>query len=112
VAQKVHVILVDDLDGGEAEETVTFSLDGASYEIDLSPGNAGKLRDVLTPYVESARKVTGRAAAGRSPRGKASRGNAANTSQIRAWAKSMGLSVNDRGRIPGSIVEQYQQSQG
>ena len=58
MAQKVQVLLVDDLDGSEATETVTFGLDGASYEIDLSSGNAGKLRKELAHYVEHARKAS------------------------------------------------------
>ena len=44
MAQKVMVTLVDDLDGSEAGETVEFGLDGAFYEIDLSEGNAERLR--------------------------------------------------------------------
>ena len=69
MAQKVQVLLVDDLDGSEATETVAFGLDGAAYEIDLSSGNAGKLRKELAHYVEHARKrvlrlgVAGRALA-------------------------------------------------
>ena len=58
MAQKVQVLLVDDLDGSEATETVAFGLDGASYEIDLSSGNAGKLRKELAHYVEHARKAS------------------------------------------------------
>src|SRR5690349_24454619 len=61
MAQKVQVLLVDDLDGSEATETVTFGLDGASYEIDLSSGNAGKLRKELAHYVEHARKASSQA---------------------------------------------------
>src|SRR5664279_3833487 len=60
VAQKVQVILTDDLDGGDAEETVQFAIDGVSYEIDLSASNAEALRDALAAYVASARRVGGR----------------------------------------------------
>src|SRR4051812_50119181 len=60
MAQKVQVILVDDVDGGEASETVSFSLDGVSYEIDVSESNAGALRDALAPWVGHARRVGGR----------------------------------------------------
>jgi hypothetical protein len=107
MAQKVQVLLVDDLDGGEADETVSFSLDGATYEIDLSGVNAKKLRDSLAPFVEHARKAgaaRGRRAAGRS-RGASSRERSAD---IRAWAKSRGIKVNERGRIPQTVVEQYE----
>ena len=59
MAQKVNIVLVDDLDGTEATETVTFGLDGTSYEIDLNDGNAASLREALSGYVGHARKVTG-----------------------------------------------------
>lgn len=62
VAQKVQVLLVDDLDGGEADETVTFALDGKTYEIDLTTANADKLRGLLEPYVKGGRRTGGRAA--------------------------------------------------
>ena len=110
MAQKVQVILVDDLEGGPAEETVSFSLDGVSYEIDLNDANAGKLRDALSKYVGSARKVGGRGAA--RGRGRGGRKASAKTGEIRAWAKSKGLEVNERGRIPASIVEQYEAAHG
>ena len=112
MAQKVQVILVDDLDGGEAEETVSFSLDGVTYEIDLSGENAAKLRDALTPYAESARRIGGRSAGRGARGGRGGRGASAKTAQIRSWAKAKGLEVNERGRIPASIVEQYEKAQG
>jgi hypothetical protein len=111
VAQKVQVLLVDDLDGGEAAETVSFGLDGTSYEIDLSKTNADALRDALAKFVGAARK-TGRTAARASGGGRSrSSGSAAidrdQAAAIRAWAKKQGLKVSDRGRIPASIIEQY-----
>ena len=116
MAQKVQILILDDLDGGEASETVSFGLDGASYEIDLSEGNAKKLRDALSNYVGAARRVSasgsGRRGAGR-PRS-AGGGRAAmdreQAAAIRSWAKKKGLKVSDRGRIPASIVEQYNES--
>lgn len=106
MAQKVQVILVDDIDGGEADETVTFSLDGVAYEIDLSSENAEKLRNAVAPYVGAARRVGGRAVRGRGRRAGARGGTS--TSAIREWAKQKGLKVSDRGRIPAEIVEQYE----
>jgi hypothetical protein len=106
MASKTLVILEDDLDGGAADETVSFSLDGVAYEIDLSSKNAGKLRDALAAYVGSARRVGGRAARGRAA-GKSARGGAVNTSEIRDWARAKGLDVSERGRIPATIIEQY-----
>ena len=74
VAQKVQVLLVDDLDGGEADETVTFALDGVTYEIDLTTANADKLRGLLNPYTDSGRRTGGRVGRGRT---KAVRGGSA-----------------------------------
>jgi len=115
MAQKVQVLLVDDLDGGEAEETVSFAVDGSSYEIDLSQKNAEELRDAFAKYVGAARKA-GRSSGsgGRSSSAGRSRGSAAmdrdQAAAIRSWAKKQGLKVSDRGRIPASIIDQYNQS--
>jgi hypothetical protein len=106
MAQKVQVLLVDDLDGSEATETVTFGLDGSAYEIDLSTGNANKLRKELEPYVEHARKATG-AATARRRRTRTGPGRE-RSAQIRAWAKQRGYKVNERGRIPANIVAEYE----
>lgn len=106
MAQRVEVVLVDDLDGGPAEETVQFSLDGVSYEIDLNAENAQALRDAVATYVGHGRRVGGRRSAGRGGGRVASRSS--ETAQIRTWAKEQGLPVNERGRIPATIVAQYQ----
>ncbi|WP_306318615.1 MULTISPECIES: Lsr2 family protein [unclassified Streptomyces] len=110
MAQKVQVLLVDDLDGGEADETVTFALDGKSYEIDLSTANADKLRGAFEQFVKAGRRTGGRAS-GRKARAAASGGNQ-DTAQIRAWAKENGYEVNDRGRVPQSIREAYEKANG
>ena len=113
MAQKVQVLLVDDLDGGEASETVSFSLDGTSYEIDLAQKNAGQLRDSFAKYVAAARKA-GRSGGSSGRSSSRSRGSTAmdrdQAAAIRSWAKKQGLKVSDRGRIPASIIEQYNQS--
>ncbi|RSS79359.1 Lsr2 family protein [Streptomyces sp. WAC06614] len=108
MAQKVQVLLVDDLDGGEADETVTFALDGKTYEIDLTTANAEKLRGLLEPYLKGGRRTGGRAA-GRAKGGRAvaASGNP-DTAEIRAWAKAQGMNVNDRGRVPAEIREAYE----
>ncbi|GAA0484797.1 Lsr2 family protein [Streptomyces stramineus] len=111
MAQKVQVLLVDDLDGGEADETVTFALDGKTYEIDLTTANADKLRGLLEPYTKSGRRTGGRAAAGRS-KVRATTGGSPDTAKIRAWAKKNGYSVNDRGRVPADIREAYEKANG
>ena len=106
MAQKVQVILVDDIDGGEAQETVSFSLDGVSYELDLSKKNAAKLRDSFAQYVASARRVSGRGR-GRG-RGRAGATRGTDTSAIRQWARDQGLKVSDRGRVPADILAKYE----
>jgi hypothetical protein len=107
MAQKVQVLLVDDLDGSEATETVTFGLDGVAYEIDLSSGNAGRLREELAHYVEHARKAAGAAAQGRRRRPRSGAGRE-QSARIREWAKANGYKVNERGRIPANIVAEYE----
>jgi hypothetical protein len=104
MAQKVTVELHDDLDGGPADETVRFGVDSAEYEIDLSKKNAAAFRRAFAPFIEHARKA-GRGQRRRSARTAASRDR---SGSIRAWAKQSGIAVSARGRIPASVVEQYQ----
>lgn len=105
MAQKTMVVLEDDIDGGEADETVRFSLDGVNYEIDLSAKNAGKLRDDFAKYTGQGRRLGGRSGRGR---GAGTRGAGRNRSaQVREWARGSGLKVSDRGRIPADILNQY-----
>jgi hypothetical protein len=108
MAQKTVVLLEDDLDGGTADETVTFALDGVQYEMDLSTANAAGLREVLAPYVGAGRRIGGRAVTRRRVGG----GGPARTDReqlaaIRAWARGRGLEVSDRGRIAAHIFEAY-----
>lgn len=107
MAQKVTVLLVDDIDGGSADETVSFSLDGISYEIDLSSKNAAAFRDAFAQYVGTARRVGSRGSAGRTT-GR-SRASAADnrTAKIREWARSNGHPVNERGRLARTVVDAY-----
>ncbi|UGY92202.1 histone-like nucleoid-structuring protein Lsr2 [Streptomyces gobiensis] len=108
MAQKVQVLLVDDLDGGEADETVTFALDGKSYEIDLTTANADKLREALADFVKAGRR-TGRVSRGKG-RAAAASGGSQDTAKIRAWARENGYEVNDRGRVPAEIREAYEKA--
>jgi hypothetical protein len=105
MAQKVHIVLEDDLDGSEATQTVTFALDGASYEIDLNDKNAGKLRDALATYVGHGRKVTG---ARRGRRSSTSAANGHSAKEIRDWARSNGHKVPERGRIPSTVRDAFE----
>jgi hypothetical protein len=104
MAQRVTVALEDDLDGGPAEETVRFAFDGTDYEIDLSKKNAAAFHKQLAPFIEHARMV-GRPHSRRPGRTAVSRQR---SGDIRAWAKDHGIAVSERGRIPASLVEQYQ----
>ncbi|HWN29666.1 MAG TPA: Lsr2 family protein [Actinomycetospora sp.] len=114
MAQKVVVSLVDDLDSSEADETVEFGIDGATYEIDLSESNAAALRDVLADYVAHARRSGGRrksASPAASTRRGSGGGRAAvdreQNQAIREWARKQGMTVSERGRIPSEVSEAY-----
>ncbi|TWP51366.1 Lsr2 family protein [Lentzea tibetensis] len=112
MAQKVTVTLVDDLDGSTAEETVEFGLDGVAYTIDLSSGNADKLRDALADYVTGARRAGGRKRGPGRPAGVKARPASADREQnqaIREWARKQGMKVSDRGRIPAEVLDAYHQ---
>lgn len=108
MAQKVQVLLLDDVDGKEAAETVTFGLDGVDYEIDLSADNAQALREGLASWIGHARKSGGRSAARPSaaPRRTASR-SSSNASELRAWARENGFQVSERGRISEQVRQAY-----
>jgi len=105
MAKRTQVILVDDLDGGTAEETVAFSVDGVSYEIDLSRDNASAMRDALASYVGAARRVGGRVRARATSVASGRRDD--RSAQIREWARSEGHKVSDRGRIPADLAAKY-----
>jgi hypothetical protein len=106
MAQKVHIVLEDDLDGSPATETVSFGLDGKTYEIDLNDKNAASLRDALATYVGHARKVSSGSRRGR--RSSASSGAGHSAKEVRDWARSNGYKVPDRGRIPGDVREAFE----
>jgi nucleoid-associated protein Lsr2 len=108
VAQKVTVVLDDDLTGGPADQTIRFAFDGTDYEIGLNAKNAAALRKKVAPYIEHARRA-GRASSGRPGRTAANRQR---SGDIRAWAKEHGLAVSERGRIPATVVEQYRAAGG
>ena len=117
MAQKTTTVLIDDLDESPADETVAFSLDGQSYEIDLSDGHAKELRDAFARYVGAARK-TGRNTSGsggsqrRSGRSGGSRSAPAGSDRervqaIREWARANGHTVSERGRLSSSVIAAY-----
>ena len=105
MAQRVEVKLIDDLDGGDADETVTFAIDGVSYEIDLSGKNAKKLRDVLAPWTGHARR-SGSTRPG-SRRRSAAGAKRSDLAAVREWARGHGHKVSDRGRISAEVQAAY-----
>jgi hypothetical protein len=106
MAKKTIIQLEDDLDGGEADRSVAFWLNGDHYEIDLNNANADKLAGVLAPYINAARRIGGRAGSARRGR-RAAAQPGANTQAIREWAKEQGLRVSDRGRVSEEIQTAY-----
>lgn len=113
MAQKVQTLFIDDIDGGEADGTVRFALDGTEYEIDLNSEHTEELRSALGRYVTHARKVGGARRAGRGA-GRGARGvvSALNTTEIRNWAREQGYDIKDRGRVPADLVAKYQAATG
>jgi hypothetical protein len=107
MVQKVEVRLVDDLDGSAANETVTFAIDGAEYEIDLSAQHADALRKTVDTYVAAARRVDrGRARTARS-RGAVTAGNRERNQAVRDWARSQGIDISSRGRLSQELLARY-----
>jgi hypothetical protein len=102
MAKRTITVLVDDLDGSDATETVSFAVDGVSYEVDLSAENAARLRDDFAVWTAHATRVGGRRRTGSS-----SSGTKEDLDAIRTWARSNGYEVADRGRISAKVKEAY-----
>ncbi len=111
MAQKVQTLFIDDIDGSAAEGTVRFALDGTEYEIDLNAAHAQQLRDALAAYVKAGRRVSGGA---RRPARGGRRGSAGvlNTTEVREWARTQGIEVKDRGRVPAELVVKFKAATG
>ena len=111
MAQKIQTLLIDDLDGSEAEGTVRFGLDGTEYEIDLSAEHAQALRDALARYVSAARRASGGA---RRPvrGGRRAPGGGVDSTEVREWAKAQGIEVKDRGRVAADLVARFKAAKG
>jgi hypothetical protein len=109
MAKQVITVLTDDLDGGDADRTIEFGLDGVNFTIDLSEKNAGKLRKALDPYLTVASRVGRTGGNGRiaSRAGQPARANRDQNQAIREWAGKNGYEVSERGRIPSSVVEAF-----
>ena len=109
MAQRVQVLLVDDIDGSAAAETVSFSLDGVSYEIDLAAAHAKKLRDDMASWVGHARRSGGRKNARKATAGGLRRGD---LGEVREWARNNGHQVSDRGRVSAEVLDAYDKANG
>jgi hypothetical protein len=109
MAQRVNVVLVDDIDGTDAVETVGFALDGVDYEIDLSDEHAAELREAISLYVGHARRTGGRRRSARkvASNGSSDGGGSASAAEIRAWARDNGWDVPERGRVSAEVREAY-----
>ena len=114
MAQEVLVTLTDDLDGSDAEETIMFAVDGATYEIDLNAKNAAALRKALDKYVAAARTANPSTGARRSRTAtrRPPRRPDIDPKAVRAWAHEHGIEVSSRGRIPAHILDQYRSADG
>jgi len=109
MAQKIQTLFIDDIDGGEAEGTVRFALDGTEYEIDLNARHSEELRSALGQYVTHARKVgTTRKGTARGSR----RTSTIDTVAVRTWAREQGIGIKERGRVPAGVLEQYRAAKG
>lgn len=104
MARKTQVILIDDIDGSEATQTVSFALDGVAYEIDLGDAHAEQLREQLGTWATSGRRIGGRRTPGAR---RTTPGDRERTARIREWARENGHEVSSRGRIATSIVDAY-----
>ena len=110
MAQKIQTLFIDDIDGGEAEGTVRFGLDGTEFEIDLNARHSGELRKALGTYIVHARKVGTAAKRGRGNR--RSGAGSVESARAREWARENGYDIKERGRIPAGIVAKYQAAAG
>lgn len=104
MARVETVSLVDDMDGSAADEKMTFSIDGKSYEIDLSKVNATKLREILAPMVKAARNLGGR---NRQEQKRQRNTDTEQNREIREWARQQGITVGGKGRIPEAVIERH-----
>jgi hypothetical protein len=109
MAQKIQTLFIDDIDGGAAEGTVRFGLDGTEYEIDLSAKHSAELHETLTTFIAHARKVSG-AQRPRAVRGRRGPAASPDTAKVREWAKENGFNIKDRGRVPADLMEKYRAS--
>lgn len=98
-----RTVLVDDMDGGDADTTIAFVINGESYSLDLSPANAAKFHEAIQPFVAAAKERAAKHASSFD----AELAGVEQRTAIREWARKKGLEVSDRGRIPQDIIDAY-----
>jgi hypothetical protein len=108
VVQKTQVVLLDDVDGSDADETVTFALDGVSYEIDVTSAHAAELRAAMASWVGHARRTGGRSIVSARSAGRRAPIDRSQLVKVREWARGAGYKVSDRGRISAEIMAAFQ----
>ncbi|HET9118284.1 MAG TPA: Lsr2 family protein [Pseudonocardiaceae bacterium] len=112
MAQKVITEFIDDIEGSPAERTFTFAVDGTNYEIDLSAENITEFKSAIGGFIESARKIKG-SSDGRRTRSTGADGGRQSREQtqaVREWARQHGHNISNRGRIPSSIQQAFDQA--
>ncbi|MCA5893063.1 Lsr2 family protein [Isoptericola sp. NEAU-Y5] len=107
MVQKQQIVLIDDIDGSDADETVTFALDGVTYEIDVTSAHAAELRDAFATWIGHGRKTSRSTGPSRST-GRRTTADRAQLAKIREWARENGHKVSDRGRIPSSVLAAFE----
>jgi len=107
MSRSVSVIITDDLDGSENAETVSFSFRGVNYEVDLGKKNQAKLEKALAAFIEAGRKAP---AGGRRRPASGAGGPSADRTAVRAWARTAGLKVSERGRISADVIRRYEEA--
>ena len=107
MASKTVITLTDDIDGSDASETLTFGLDGTTYELDLNEVHAEDLREVLAPFISVARRQGGRGPVRSVTPPKPRASTEVDPKAVRSWAEANGVSVNARGRLKSEVIEQY-----
>ncbi|WP_104044512.1 histone-like nucleoid-structuring protein Lsr2 [Arthrobacter sp. ZGTC412] len=111
MAKKTVVLLEDDIDGSEANQTVNFALDGTEYEIDLNDGHANELREALERFTNAGRKVTGARGSRQTTSARKTGTSGVDAKAVRRWATENGIQVNARGRIQAEVVDAYHEAQ-
>jgi hypothetical protein len=109
MAKTLVEVLVDDLDGTEAVESVRLGWNGQWRQLELSEKNLAALSKAIDRFWDAGRPMkadapgrrrTSAGTGGRDPRA------------IRVWAAENGIAVPSRGRIPRDVEDRYHEATG